>query len=78
LTCSGSSIFTVRAGLPAFEDGLEFLEHLEARDVLGVAALGGPLGLADRAVHGLQVGEDQFRVDDLDVADGVDAAGDVE
>mgnify|MGYP001377253430 CR=1 FL=1 len=64
--------------LAAFERGLELLEHLVAGHLLGLAALGGSLGLGERALDGLEVGEHQFRGDDLDVADGIDGARDVD
>ena len=43
-----------------------------------VAALGGPLGLGQGVVEGLDVGQHQLDLDRLDVRDRVDRAGDVD
>jgi hypothetical protein len=61
--------------------GVEMRDEFFAQGDFGlgrfVAGLGG-LGLAILAfLHGGQIGEDQFGIDDLDVADGIDRAGDV-
>ena len=54
------------------------MQHAEFRLGFGVAGFGGALGLGVALFYGVEVGEEEFGVDDVDVVDGVDAAGDVD
>ncbi len=65
-------------GLSLRQDRQDLLQDLVAGDILGLAALGRAFRLADRPLHRLQVRQDQFRVDDLDVAHRIDTARDVQ
>ena len=54
------------------------MQHAEFGLGLGVAGFGRALGLGVALFYGVEVGEEEFGVDDVDVVEGVDAAGDVD
>ena len=60
-------------GAPGVEQRLRGLRGLE-HGLVGLLALDLLLQARDRALEGLQVGEDQLGVDGLDVVGGVDRA----
>ena len=58
--------------------GKKFAKDFVAGDVFGLTTLGRTLGFADGAFDALEVGEGKFDVDDFDIAEGINAAADVE
>ena len=64
-------------GFRGVECGKATLQDREARGGLLVAMRGGALGFVEEALGDLEVGEHQFRLDRVDVADGVDGTVDM-
>ncbi len=64
--------------MPSLKCGMQLLEDGFLRQGFLVAALGVARDLLQLFLAAVEVGEDQFEVDDLDVALGVDAVGDVD
>jgi hypothetical protein len=65
-------------GLILGEVGQALADRIDAELGLLVAALGRALGLGERILQGLEVGQHQLDLDGLDVRDRVDRAGDVD
>ena len=65
-------------GFAFVEDRFALAEQLAFDDRFLVAAAGEALGFVERAADGFQVGQGEFGVDRVDVADGIDGAFDVD
>ena len=63
--------------MPSFRCVLALRKNLGLGDRFLVAAAGEALGFVERAGDGFQIGQGQFGIDGVDVADGVDRAFDV-
>jgi hypothetical protein len=71
-------IFDQRAGgLPRVEMIAQLLHQLALFDRILVASLRELLDTLQSALDGIEIGERKFRVDDFDVIERLDAAGDV-
>ncbi len=79
---SGATLFSGRVGETRRLAAVEPVTHLEQQRQfflhLLVAAFGLFLGAVDALLHGLQVGEVEFGLDHLDVAQRIDGAVDVD
>jgi hypothetical protein len=58
--------------LAVVQMGLGLAEDLGPGGRVLVATAGGALGLVERSENGFQVGQDQFGIDGVDIADGID------
>jgi hypothetical protein len=72
-----SGVSLTDSQLALVQHGFEFLEHRFLGQRHLVAALGVLGHLVQSLLHGFEIGEDEFGVDDFDVAHRIDGAGHV-